>query len=77
MAAAFESSLTNTAAEAKAKALLDRLPERARRVLELRFLQGYSLKETAAALSTTVGNVKVLQWRALRQAAALETEDDG
>jgi RNA polymerase sigma-70 factor, ECF subfamily len=52
--------------------LLGRLPEHYRRVLELRFLRGYSLKETALAMETTVGNVKVLQLRALRRAA----EDD-
>ena len=51
------------------------LPEQSRRVLELRFLQGYSLKETASAMGTTVGNIKVLQWRALRKAADAAREE--
>jgi RNA polymerase sigma-70 factor (ECF subfamily) len=42
-----------------------------RRVLELRFLEGRSLAETAQELGTTEGNVKVLQHRALRRAAEL------
>jgi RNA polymerase sigma-70 factor, ECF subfamily len=48
-----------------------RLPARSRAVLELRFLRGYSLEETARALSITVGNVKVIQHRALARAAEL------
>jgi RNA polymerase sigma-70 factor, ECF subfamily len=45
------------------------LPPNYREVLELRFLRGYTLKETALAMGTTVGNVKVLQLRALRRAS--------
>lgn len=41
-----------------------------RQVLELRFLRGYSLRETAREMGRTVGGVKVLQLRALRAAAA-------
>jgi RNA polymerase sigma factor (sigma-70 family) len=40
-----------------------------RRVLELRFLQGCSLKEAAAQMGKTVGSVKLMQLRALRKAA--------
>ena len=46
-----------------------------RRVLELRFLQGYSLREAASALNVTISNIKVLQHRALRRAAELGVED--
>src|ERR1700692_4182373 len=46
------------------------------RVLELRFLHGYSLKEVAAEMHSTVGAVKVMQLRALR-AAAKVTLDGG
>jgi RNA polymerase sigma-70 factor, ECF subfamily len=49
--------------------MLRQLPDSYRRVLELRFLRGYSLKEAAQEMETTVGNVKVLQLRALRRAA--------
>jgi RNA polymerase sigma-70 factor (ECF subfamily) len=59
----------------RANRLLARLPEQYRRVLELRFLQGYSVRETAAALAISVANAKVLQHRALRRAAELGTED--
>ncbi len=40
-----------------------------RRVLELRFLQGCSLREAAAKMGKTVGSVKLMQLRALRKAA--------
>ena len=49
--------------------ILDRLPPNYRRLLELRFLHGYSLKEVAAEMGSTVGGVKVMQLRALRAAA--------
>jgi RNA polymerase sigma factor (sigma-70 family) len=52
--------------------ILEQLPSNYRRVLELRFLHGYSLKEVAAELGTTVGGVKVMQLRALRAAAKVE-----
>jgi RNA polymerase sigma factor (sigma-70 family) len=55
---------------------LSALPERYRKVLELRFLQGASLQETAEALRITVANAKVLQHRALRRASSLELEID-
>jgi RNA polymerase sigma factor (sigma-70 family) len=45
------------------------LPANYRQVLELRFLRGYTVKETAAAMHISVGNAKVLQLRALRRAA--------
>jgi RNA polymerase sigma factor (sigma-70 family) len=51
-----------------AKVLAD-LPERYRRILELRFLQSMSLREAARAMGVSVGNAKVLQHRALRRAA--------
>ncbi|MDQ6616633.1 MAG: sigma-70 family RNA polymerase sigma factor [Actinomycetota bacterium] len=51
--------------------ILDALPERYRRILELRFLQSCSLREAARAMDITVGNAKVLQHRALRHAANL------
>src|SRR5438093_10626072 len=48
--------------------LLATLPESYRRVLELRFLRGYSVRETAQELSLSEANVKVLQFRALNRA---------
>jgi RNA polymerase sigma factor (sigma-70 family) len=62
------------------RAVLAGLPENYRQVLTLRILQGRSVRETAAALATTEGNVKVLQHRALRRAVdiarELEVHDD-
>ena len=49
--------------------VLDRLPDRYRRILELRFLEGSSIKESASELGISVANAKVLQHRALRLAA--------
>jgi RNA polymerase sigma-70 factor (ECF subfamily) len=54
--------------------ILERLPANYQRVLELRVLRGYSLKEVAAELGTTVGGVKVMQLRALRAAARIGTD---
>ncbi|HEY6378901.1 MAG TPA: sigma-70 family RNA polymerase sigma factor [Candidatus Dormibacteraeota bacterium] len=59
----------------RAHTVLGRLPERYRRVLELRFLSGMSLRETAAEMGLTLGNVKVLQFRALRKAAELDAAE--
>jgi RNA polymerase sigma-70 factor, ECF subfamily len=58
-----------TASADRVHGILDQLPGNYRRVLELRFLRGYSLKEVAAELGSTVGGVKVMQLRALRAAA--------
>jgi RNA polymerase sigma factor (sigma-70 family) len=52
----------------KVRAVLSLLPENYRRVLELRFLQGCSLRETAAAMSVTESNAKVIQHRAIQKA---------
>jgi len=51
--------------------ILAQLSDNYRRVLELRFLYGYSLKEVAAEMNSTVGAIKVMQLRALRAAAKL------
>ncbi len=54
--------------------ILGQLSDNYRRVLELRFLHGYSLKEVAEEMSSTVGAVKVMQLRALRAAARMDLE---
>jgi len=54
--------------------LLARLPDRFRRILELRFLRGLSVGQAAEEMGVTVGNAKVLQHRALRRAAQLADE---
>lgn len=50
--------------------ILGTLSPEQRRILELRFLRGYSLAEVASEMGKTVGSVKVMQLRALRRAAA-------
>jgi RNA polymerase sigma-70 factor, ECF subfamily len=54
-----------------ARWLLEQLPDRYREVLTLRFLRGYSIKETAQAMGITENHAKVLQYRAVQKAAAL------
>lgn len=58
----------NAEAVQRVETLLATLPENYRRVLELRFLRGYSVRETARELSLSETNVKVLQFRALNRA---------
>jgi RNA polymerase sigma-70 factor (ECF subfamily) len=77
------SELTEDAAEALAAAelesqaprqaeqILAALPERYRRILQLRFLDACSVAEAARALGISVANAKVLQHRALRRAAEI------
>src|ERR1700730_7754499 len=58
----------------RAERLLALLPDQFRRVLELRFLKGYSVREAAHEMGVTESNARVLQFRALRKAAELEGE---
>jgi len=53
----------------RATRVLELLPDRYRRILELRFLQSMSLREVATEMRITIGNAKVLQHRALQRAA--------
>jgi RNA polymerase sigma-70 factor (ECF subfamily) len=64
-------------AVARVQALLRRLPDHYRRVLELRFLERMSVAETADAMGISSGNARVLQYRALRRAALLGDPTDG
>jgi len=64
-------------ANARVQALLRRLPDHYRRVLELRFLERLSVAETASAMGISSGNARVLQYRALRRAALLGEASDG
>ena len=61
-------------AEQRVECLLRHLPERSRRVLELRFLRGFSVRETAAELRVSAGNARVMQLRALRRLAELRAD---
>jgi RNA polymerase sigma-70 factor (ECF subfamily) len=68
------SSQSSNKAVDHATRILAALPERHRRILVLRFLHGYSIREAAAEMDITVTNAKVLQHRALRKAAGLDPE---
>jgi RNA polymerase sigma-70 factor (ECF subfamily) len=58
----------------RAGKILAALPERYRRILELRFLEACSIKQAAHTMEITVSNAKVLQHRALRMAAKVGLE---
>ncbi|WP_380167211.1 RNA polymerase sigma factor ShbA [Jannaschia sp. R86511] len=55
--------------------LMERLPGQQREVLVLRVAVGMSTEETAAALGTTTGSVRVIQHRALTRLRAMLAED--
>jgi len=55
--------------------ILERLPDNYAKVLELRFLRNYSAREVAREMGTTPGNVRIMQLRALRAAARVDTDD--
>jgi RNA polymerase sigma-70 factor (ECF subfamily) len=55
--------------------ILRRLPDNYAKVLELRFLRNYSAREVAREMGTTPGNVRIMQLRALRAAALVDTDD--
>ena len=61
----------------RVQALLRRLPDHYRRVLELRFLERLSVADTARTMGISSGNARVLQYRALRRAALMEEGADG
>lgn len=46
---------------------LNTLPEDMKSVVTMRFMQGMSAKETARSLGVTEGNVRVMQYRALKK----------
>jgi RNA polymerase sigma factor (sigma-70 family) len=56
--------------------ILAALPDRYRRILELRFLEASSIKEAAHTMDISVSNAKVLQHRALRMATKVALELD-
>jgi RNA polymerase sigma-70 factor (ECF subfamily) len=53
------------------KAALAHLPQDMRSIVTLRFMLGYSAKKTAESLGTTEGNVRVIQFRALKKLKGL------
>jgi RNA polymerase sigma-70 factor (ECF subfamily) len=70
----FTATPLESAAPQQAEQILAALPERYRRILQLRFLDACTVAEAAQALGISVGNAKVLQHRALRRAAEIAVE---
>jgi RNA polymerase sigma-70 factor (ECF subfamily) len=62
-------------AAGRAQRILAVLPARSRRILELRFLERRSLRDSAEAMGVSVANAKVLQHRALRMAATIGEDE--
>jgi RNA polymerase sigma-70 factor (ECF subfamily) len=58
----------------RVRVVLAKLPDNYRRVLELRFLQAFSVREAAAQMGVSVANAKVLQHRAIQMAAQMNQE---
>jgi RNA polymerase sigma factor (sigma-70 family) len=67
--AAPESEQAISTAPERVGEVLQALPDNYRQILELRFLHGRSIKDSAKELGISVANAKVLQHRALRLAA--------
>ena len=64
----------NSESSDRAQRVLGLLPDHFRRILELRFLRGYSVREAADEMGLTESNARVMQFRALRKAAELGRE---
>ena len=64
--------LENEQTNERVHRLLSLLPAREREVLLLRYFQGYTAAEIGQALGLSAGHVRVVQLRALRQAALFE-----
>jgi RNA polymerase sigma factor (sigma-70 family) len=58
----------------RVRQVLTQLPDNYRRILELRFLQAFSVREAAVQMGVSVANAKVLQHRALQMAAQMSEE---
>jgi RNA polymerase sigma-70 factor, ECF subfamily len=60
----------------KVKSILKALKPKYKKVLNLRFLKGYTIKEVAKELNLTQGNVKVIQYRAIKKLKKLNKKKD-
>lgn len=70
-----DSFVENNNVEERVQGILNALSERYREVLTCRFLLNLSIRETALKMGLTESNVKVMQYRALKRAAELDTEN--
>jgi len=58
------------------KRSLSKLNEDQRKVIELRIINGYSVSETAKIMGIKAGNVRVLQYRALKNLVVIMNEKE-
>ena len=72
---ACEPELAEGDAPDRVRRVLERLPHNYRQILELRFLQAFSVREAASQMGVSIANAKVLQYRALRMAAQTSEEE--
>src|SRR5689334_1180492 len=75
LAEEFDRPDTRTETAERIRQILDALPERYRTILQLRFLQAATIRDAAKQMGISVANAKVLQYRALRQAARIVDGD--
>ncbi len=76
IAAAPDSEESISMAPQRVRVVLEALPDNYRRILELRFLQGCSIKDSATEMGDSVANAKVLQHRALQRAAQVNGTEE-
>ncbi|MDT5145270.1 MAG: hypothetical protein QOE52_1355 [Mycobacterium sp.] len=76
IAAAPDSEEAISMAPQRVHTVLRALPDNYRRILELRFLEGRSIKDSATEMGVNVANAKVLQHRALQLAAQINGTDE-
>jgi RNA polymerase sigma-70 factor (ECF subfamily) len=69
-----EQEIVESKAHDRVRHMLAKLPDNYRRILELRFLQAFSVRDAADQMGVSVANAKVLQHRALRLAAQMSEE---
>jgi RNA polymerase sigma factor (sigma-70 family) len=69
-----EQEILPSRAPDRVRVVLATLPDNYRRILELRFLQAFSVREAAAHMGVSVANAKVLQHRAIQMAAQKNQE---
>ena len=77
IAAVPDSEEASSMAPQRVRVVLEALPDNYRRILELRFLQGCSIKDSATEMGVSVANAKVLQHRALQRAAQVNGTTSG
>jgi RNA polymerase sigma-70 factor (ECF subfamily) len=66
-APSIENRLDTEADIQRLRQAVETLPDTMRSVIQLRFIKGYSSKQTARQLHTTEGNIRILQYRALQK----------